>query len=254
MKIHILGTGTSQGIPVIGCSCEVCKNSDPRDQRLRSCVVVEQEGIFLLIDTGPDLRQQMLNGEIPRVDAVLYTHEHNDHMIGLDDIRPFNFMQKADLPIYGLERVLDEIKKRFAYVFADDKYPGAPCAVTHNISGNEIFYIKNIEIQPINVVHGRLEILGYRIGKFAFVTDASYISDTEIEKLLDLDVLIINALRLQQHPSHFTLEEALDVIRKVNPRRAYITHVSHLMGRVEDWSSSLPPNAYPAYDGLVIEI
>lgn len=254
MKVHILGTGTSQGVPVIGCKCLVCTSEDVKNNRLRSCVVIEQDGTYILIDTGPDMRQQMLRADIPRIDAILYTHEHNDHVIGLDDIRPYNFKQNEDLPIYGLERVVKEIKDRFAYVFADKRYPGAPQAVAHSITGDHTFQVNGIKIMPIRVVHGRLPILGYRIGGMAFITDASHIEEAEIEKLQDLDVLIINALRQEQHPSHFNLSEALEIIEKVSCRRAYITHISHYMGLQKEWSKLLPAHVKASYDGLTITL
>ena len=254
MRIHLLGTGTSQGVPVIGCTCAVCTSKDTRDARLRSCAVIEDDGVFLLIDTGPDLRQQMLKAAIPRVDAILYTHEHNDHVIGLDDIRPYNFAQKSDLPVYGLPRVVEEVKSRFHYAFAENWYPGAPRAVAYSISGEESINLHGVDVLPIQVMHGRLPILGYRFGKIAFITDASHIDMAELDKLRDLDVLVINALRHEQHPAHFNLAEALAVIKEVSPRRSYITHVSHYMDKYENWAKSLPADVYAAYDGLVVEV
>jgi len=254
VKLHLLGTGTSQGVPVINCNCVACSSSDPVDKRFRSAAVFEINDVFLLVDTGPDLRMQLLKANIPRIDAILYTHEHNDHVIGLDDIRPYNFKQKSDIPIYGQSRVLREIKSRFAYIFSEIKYPGAPGAKAFEISGDETIQIKGIEITPINVLHGRIEILGYRIGNAAFITDASFISDSELKKLQGLDVLVINALRMEQHPAHFNLDEALELIEKVNPKRSFITHVSHLMGKYTDWKERLPQDVYGAYDGIVIEL
>lgn len=254
MKIHLLGTGTSQGVPVIGCNCEVCQSMDSRDVRLRSCAVIESDGKYILVDTGPDLRQQMLKARIPRVDAILYTHEHNDHVIGLDDIRPYNYAQQSELPVYGLARVVEEVKNRFQYVFAEKRYPGAPQAVAYSISGQESLNLDGIHIQPIDVTHGRLPILGYRFENVAFITDASALKPAEIEKLRGLQVLVINALRHEQHPAHFNLEEALAVIKEVKPARAYITHISHYMGKYENWANLLPADVFPAYDGLVIEV
>lgn len=254
MKIHLLGTGTSQGVPVIGCACEVCRSTDSKDARLRSCAVIESDDTYLLIDTGPDLRQQMLKARIPRVDAILYTHEHNDHVVGLDDIRPYNFAQKGELPLYGLPRVMQELKDRFKYVFAEKRYPGAPQAIGYNISGQESLHLHGMHIQPIEVIHGRLPILGYRFENIAFITDASALEPSELEKLRGLEVLVINALRHEQHPAHFNLEEALAVIKELKPSRAFITHVSHYMGKYENWVQMLPAEVYPAYDGLVIEV
>lgn len=254
MKLYILGTGTSQGVPVVGCTCPVCLSEDENDKRLRSSAVFEIDGRYLLIDTSPDFRQQMLKARIPRIDAILYTHEHNDHVIGLDDVRPYNFMQKTEMMLYGLPRVLAEVRKRFAYVFAENKYPGAPSASTNEINGETTVIVDGIEVIPINVIHGRLPILGYRIEDIAYITDASAIDHEEFEKLTGLKVLVINALRMQKHPSHFNLTEALDVIARVSPERAYITHVSHLMGKYKDWTKNLPPNVFGANDGLVIEV
>ncbi len=245
MKIHILGTGTSQGVPVIGCDCEVCLSTDLRDKRLRSCVVIEQDGVYLLIDTGPDLRQQMLSAQIPRIDAILYTHEHNDHVVGLDDIRPYNFKQQADMIVYGLPRVIADVTRRFDYAFGDKKYPGAPRAVARSISGDEHISIEGTEVTPIHIHHGRIMILGYRVGGFAFITDASHIEEVELDKLRNLDVLVINALRYEQHHSHFNLEEALETIATLRPRRAYITHMSHYIGLHKNMEKTLPQDVYP---------
>lgn len=212
------------------------------------------DGRYILIDTGPDLRMQMLTADIPRVDAILYTHEHNDHVIGLDDIRAYNFKQGTDLPVYGLPRVLDEIHRRFAYAFDGNGYPGAPRATLHPISGDTSIHICGVDIVPIHVDHGVLPILGYRIGDFVFITDANSIADSEIHKLQGVDTLVVNALHHRQHPSHFNLEEALAFIRMVRPRQAYITHVSHYMGVYNEWGRQLPADVFAAYDGLVIDL
>jgi phosphoribosyl 1,2-cyclic phosphate phosphodiesterase len=254
VKITLLGTGTSQGIPVIGCECDVCASDDVRDDRLRSGVSIEASGINLLIDTGPDLRQQILRSGLKRIDAILYTHEHNDHVAGLDDIRPFNFMQKADMPFFGLSRVLQDIEKRFAYVFEKNPYPGSPRATLNPIEPGNTFFINSLEITPIEVMHGHLPILGFRIGDFSFITDVSSISMESKELIKGSKVLVISALRKEKHHSHFNLQQAIDVVLELKIEKAYLTHISHMMGKTKDWEKELPPNIYPAFDGLEIEL
>lgn len=252
MKITLLGTGTSQGIPVIGCDCEACTSNDFRDTRLRSGVVVESDEANILIDTGPDLRQQLLKLSIKHLNGVLYTHEHNDHVAGLDDIRPFNFMQNEDIPFYGLSRVLKDIAHRYAYVFTHNPYPGSPRAVLHEIVHGEKFYIGDLEIIPITVMHGLLPILGYRIGDFSFITDASLISEESKNLIKGSKIVVISALRKEKHHSHYTLYEAIDVIQEMEIEKAFFTHISHRMGVTEEWEKELPDNIFPAYDGLEI--
>ncbi|SMD31871.1 phosphoribosyl 1,2-cyclic phosphate phosphodiesterase [Reichenbachiella faecimaris] len=251
MKLTFLGTGTSQGIPVIACNCEVCRSVDFHDQRLRTSVLIEYEGTNLLIDTGPDFRQQMLVNRVKRLDAVLYTHEHKDHTAGLDDIRSYNFKQKMDMPLYGRPSVLDQLKRDYAYMFTESKYPGVASVTLHEIE-NKPFTINQVKVQPIEVMHYQLPVYGYRIGDMAYITDAKTVSNTEREKLKDLDVLVINALQKKSHISHLTLEEAIQFIADINPRRAYITHVGHYMGLHKDVQNELPENVYLAYDGLIL--
>lgn len=254
MKFQFLGTGTSQGVPAIGCDHPVCLSSDPRDKRMRaSGMLTGPEGQKLLIDCGPDFRMQMLTFGHQRLDAVLLTHEHNDHIIGLDDTRPIIFSQQEDLAIYAQPRVIEQVKKRFAYAFAPNPYPGSPQFRLHSLD-NEAFFVKGIEIQPLPVEHYLLPIYGYRIGNFAYITDASRIPDTTFELLKGVEVLVINALRISpKHPAHFTLGEALDIIEKTKTQRAYLTHMSHLIGFHQELSESLPPHIQPAYDGLEIK-
>jgi len=252
VKITLLGTGTSQGIPVIGCTCDACVSEDPRDYRLRSGVLIEEGDVNILIDTGPDLRYQMLKNKVARVDAILYTHEHNDHIIGLDDIRPFNFAQKVDMPLYAMPRVADELQDRFGYIFSQSPYPGAPRAILHRIKDYDCFEVGSIKIQPIHVMHGNLPILGYRFGDFAFITDASYIGDESLHQLSGVKILVINALRKEEHHSHFTLDQACRIIKKVAPKTAYLTHLSHRMGRTSSWEQELPEGVFPSFDGLEI--
>ncbi|MEO9802078.1 MAG: MBL fold metallo-hydrolase [Reichenbachiella sp.] len=252
MKLTFLGTGTSQGIPVIACDCEVCHSLDFHDQRLRSSVIVEQNGTNILIDTGPDFRQQMLTNRIKSLDAVLYTHEHKDHTAGLDDIRSFNFKQKIDMPLYGRPSVLDQLKRDYAYMFAESKYPGVASVILNEIE-NKPFTIGEIEIQPIEVMHHKLPVYGYRFGDMAYITDAKTVSAPEREKLKGLDVLVINALQKKPHISHLTLDEAIEFIADIQPKRAFITHLSHYMGLHRDVQNELPENVYLAYDGLILK-
>ena len=250
MKITLLGTGTSQGIPVIGCDCEACLSNDSRDDRLRSGILVQSNGVNVLVDTGPDLRQQLLKVGIKHVNGVLYTHEHNDHVAGLDDIRAFNFIQKSDIPFYGLPRVLDDIELRFGYVFSKNRYPGAPKATLHPIDSGITFIIDEMKITSVGVMHGSLPILGYRFGDFAFITDASLISESS-KKLLDgTKVLVLSALHREVHHSHFNLSEAIAIIQEMKIEKAFLTHISHRMGVTSDWEKELPDNIFPAYDGM----
>ena len=253
MQVRFLGTGTSQGIPIIGCPCPVCTSEDPRDKRFRTSALVTVDGLNILIDTGPDLRMQLLRAGVTRLDAVLYTHEHMDHTAGLDDVRPINFMMKQTLNLYGLPRVMRALHRSFEYAFAEHKYPGVPTIALNPIKP-EPFFIQDIEIQPIRVRHMTLPILGYRIRNFAYITDGSFIAPTELKKLKGVDVLVVNALRKEEHYSHFNLEQALSVIRSVGPQRAYLTHVSHEMGLYAEIDPTLPENVFLGIDNEVIEL
>ncbi|MEA2043501.1 MAG: MBL fold metallo-hydrolase [Bacteroidota bacterium] len=254
MKLRFLGTGTSQGVPVIGCKCEVCTSIDPRDHRLRSSVLLQHNDKNIVIDAGPDFRQQMLEADISSLDAILLTHEHKDHIGGLDDVRAFNYLQKKPTDIYGEKRVLDALKNYdFAYVFAKKEYPGVPKFELHTIS-NSPFSVGDIEIIPIRGIHKKLPVFGFRINSFAYITDMNMISDKEMKKLENLDVLVINALRRRTHPSHFNLESALKVIQQLKPKEAYLTHMSHYIGTYKDLFNELPKNIMPAYDRLEIDI
>ena len=253
LKVTFLGTGTSQGIPVVGSDHPVCQSVDPKDKRLRVSVLVEVEGLNLVIDCGPDFRQQMLSNNVKHLDAILFTHEHSDHTVGLDDIRPF-FFKQGDIPIYAHQRVMQSLRKRFDYIFAsENKYPGAP-SVGENIIQNSPFKVKNLSVLPINVMHNRVQVFGFRIQEFAYVTDAKTIEEEEAEKLKGVEVLVLNALRKEPHHSHFNLEEALGFIEKIKPKRAYLTHISHVMGFHEEVQKELPPNVFLAYDNLQITI
>ena len=251
MKIIFLGTGTSQGVPVIACKCPVCTSLDYRNKRLRTSVYVETENLSIVIDTGPDFRQQMLNARIHKLDAVLFTHAHKDHIAGLDDVRAFNFHQKKIIPLYGETKVLDQIKKEFAYIFSEDKYPGIP-QVQLNTIVNKPFSIDGQKIYPIKLLHYQLSVFGFRINDFSYVTDASFITEEEKKKLIGSKVLVINALQKKKHISHFTLEQALDLVRELSPHQAYLTHISHRMGLHQEVTLDLPKNVQMAYDGLEI--
>ncbi len=253
MQITLLGTGTSQGVPVVGCDCATCLSDDPRDHRLRTAAYVEVGEIKLLIDAGPDLRQQLLNNRITQIDAILVTHEHKDHLAGLDDIRPVYFMRKQPMDIYSLQRVLNVIRKDFDYAFKANPYPGAPAFNLHNVRDDN-FAVNGVEIQPIHVRHLTLPILGYRIGKLAYITDASFIAESELKKLTGLDVLVINALRIKEHYSHFNLEQALNIIKLLQPNRAYLTHISDKMGRYAEVAPLLPDNVFLGVDGMRITV
>ena len=253
MKITFLGTGTSQGIPVIGSRHEVCLSSDSRDKRLRSSVLLEWDDAVYVIDCGPDFRQQLLAAKVNKLDGILFTHYHADHTAGLDDIRPFS-LRYGEMQMYMNQGVAQNLKERFAYIFAtENRYAGAP-SVHLNIIDNEEFLLSGKRIIPIEVMHGKLKIFGYKLDSFAYITDAKTIEKEARVKLRDLDVLVINALRLETHATHFNLDEALEFIKEVNPKKAYLTHISHLLGFHEKVSKELPDNVFLAYDGLVLNV
>lgn len=250
LRFTLLGTGTSQGIPVIGCDCAVCMSDSPEDKRLRAALLVQSTTTNIVIDVGPDFRQQMLSTQIAKLDAVLLTHEHNDHVIGLDDLRPFNFRQKINMPIYTSERVLTDLKSRFAYTFAEKIYPGVATFDWYLIDKNSHFTIQDIDIQCIEIMHGALPILGFRFGNVAYCTDVKSFSETELAKLKGLDTLVISALHHEKHHSHLTLTEALDYIEQLQPRRAILTHMSHQMGLSQAINNILPAHVLLGYDGM----
>ena len=251
MKITLLGTGTSQGIPQIACDCKVCMSENPKDNRLRSSIMIEVDNQTLVVDTGPDFRTQMLREKVKKVDAILFTHEHKDHIAGLDDVRAFNHKWKMDMQVFSTERVKQALKREFHYVFSGNDLPGIP-KININIISNQPFYINKTEIIPIEVMHHKLSVLGFRINNFAYVTDVSFISGKEKEKLKNLDVLILDSLRKKEHLSHFNLEQSLSLINELNPKKSYLTHISHLMGREEDVLKELPENVQLAFDGQKI--
>lgn len=251
MDLIFLGTGTSSGIPVIGCHCEVCRSKNEKDKRMRSSIYVKSEETALVIDTGPDFRMQILHNEIEHLDAALITHTHKDHIAGLDDAKSFADINKRPFPIFANGDSAQIIENEFAYAFQSLRYPGIPNFELRKID-DQPFFIHNLKITPIPVMHYRLPILGYRIGSFAYITDASEIPSDSLKKLQDLDILVINALRITKHIAHFTLEEAIDMIRTIKPKKAYLTHMSHHLGLHDVVFGRLPKNIFLAYDGLKI--
>lgn len=254
MKITFLGTGTSQGIPIIGSTHPVCLSSNPKDKRLRVSVLIEWDDYVYVIDCGPDFRQQMLRVNCSKIDGVLFTHEHADHTMGMDDIRPF-FFRQGDIDLYAHQRVFKALERRFDYIFeTKNKYPGAPSVIKHVVKENEPFKLGNLQVVPIDGLHYKLQVFGYRFGDFAYLTDMKTVNESEIDKLQNLDVLVVNALREESHISHFNLEEALLFIDKVKPKRAYLTHISHHFGFHDEVQQKLPKNVFLAYDNLQITI
>ena len=254
MKLTFLGTGTSQGVPVIACDCGVCLSPDIRDKRLRTSVMITINNLNYLIDCGPDFRQQMLREKIQDIRAILFTHEHKDHIAGMDDVRAFNFKHQKDMDVYCDMNVQNALLREFPYVFSDNKYPGVPEVNIHQINSNESFNIDGNLFTPIEVMHYKLPVLGFRVNDLTYITDAKTISRKEIEKIKGTRVLVINALRIREHISHFNLKEALSFINEIKPEVAYLTHVSHLMGRTKDVEKKLPDNVIIAYDGLKVDL
>lgn len=253
MKITFLGTGTSQGIPVIGCKCDVCLSTDFRDNRLRTSILIEIADRTIVIDSGPDFRYQMLRAKVEDLDAILYTHEHKDHIAGLDDIRPFNYILKKRIDIYATERVQEAIKREFAYIFSDVKYHGLPQISLHRVY-EKPFAIGGAKITPFEVMHHKLPVTGYRIGDFTYITDAKTISQTSLGMIEGTKILVLNALQKEAHVSHFTLREAIDMAKEVGAEKTYFTHISHNLGLHADVSQELPRGISLAYDGLSFEL
>lgn len=249
MKITFLGTGTSQGVPVIACECNTCLSPDQHDKRLRTSLLLETDETTLLFDAGPDFRQQMLREHVSKLDSIILTHEHKDHISGLDDVRAFNYKSQDAIDIYSEDRVQKAIKKEYSYVFSEFQYPGIPKMRLNSIPEHS-FIVNGIQIIPVRVFHYRLPVYGFRIGNFAYITDANYIPEESKEKLFGVKSLVINALRKEKHISHFSLREAIDFIREISPKKAFITHLSHQMGCHAEVSKELPPEIMLAYDGL----
>ena len=253
MKITILGSGTSQGVPVIACECDVCASTDSLDKRLRASILISVMGQNYVIDTGPDFRQQMLREKVKSLRAIVYTHEHKDHVAGMDDVRAFNYCERRDMEIFCNERVEMALKKEFHYVFSNDNYPGIPSVHLNRIENKSFQLPDGPMITPIEVMHYKMPVFGYRINDFTYITDAKTIAPAEIEKVKGTKILIVNALHRSEHISHFNLEEALAFIAIIQPEKAYLTHISHLFGKHSEIEESLPENVFIAYDGLEIE-
>lgn len=250
MKIKFLGTGTSQGVPVIGCTCAVCVSQDTKNKRLRSSALIKISNKNILIDTGPDLRQQALKNKINKIDYVLYTHAHRDHVSGIDELRSFNFIQKKSIKAYGNKELVNQLENDYSYIFSDFKYPGLPEVELNKVNKN--FYLDDIEIIPIKVKHHKLNILGYRIGNLTYITDAKTISDNQLKKINGSQILVINCLQIKEHLSHLNMEEVLSLIRKIEVKKIYLIHISHNLGLHDEINKSLPDNIELAYDNLEI--
>jgi phosphoribosyl 1,2-cyclic phosphate phosphodiesterase len=251
VKITFLGTGTSQGVPVITCKCSVCQSDDLKDKRLRSSVLIETERNTFVIDAGPDFRQQMLREKVEKLDAVLITHGHKDHIAGLDDVRAFNFFLKKAVDIYARKEVQDILKSDFFYAFEDEKYPGVPEIELYEVE-NAPFEINGDTIVPVEVMHYKLPVFGYRLGDFTYITDANHIMENELEKIKGSRIIVLNALRRRKHISHFTLDEAVELLKQLQPEKAYLTHISHQLGLHTEIEKELPDFINVAYDGLTI--
>lgn len=253
LKITFLGTGTSQGVPVIACSCKVCTSEDSKDNRLRSSILVSTNNENYVVDTGPDFRQQMLRNKVSTLKAILFTHEHKDHVAGMDDVRAFNFAEKRDMEVFCSVPVQEALHREFSYVFATNRYPGIP-RVNINLIQNEEFTIEGLTVLPIQVMHYKMPVFGFRFNDFTYITDAKTVALEERNKIRGSKVLVVNALRKEEHISHFNLDQALAFIEDIQPERAYLTHISHLFGTQEEIEKLLPENVFVAYDGLVIDM
>ncbi len=253
MKITFLGTGTSQGVPMIACKCEVCTSDDPKDKRLRSSILIQQDELNIVVDTTPDFRYQMLRAGVDHLDAVLITHSHKDHIAGMDDVRAYNYFQNGPVDIYATEAAQSIIRKEFSYVFAEKRYPGIPQINLHTV-GNEPFEVEGVRIRPVHVTHYKMPVVGFRIGSFTYITDANYIDPVEKEKILGTKVLVLNALRKQPHISHFTLPEAIALSDELQAEATYFTHISHQLGRYKEVTEELPEGKFLAFDGLQLTV
>ena len=254
MKVTFLGTGTSQGVPVIACDCAVCISADQHDKRLRVSVLIEMQGKTIIVDTGPDFRYQMLRAGVKKLDAILYTHQHKDHVAGLDDVRAFNYVQNSEIDIYANKRVQEALKNEFHYVFSGNNYPGIPRLKLNTIEEGLPFQAAGIDVIPISVMHFQLPVFGFRIADFTYITDANLITAAEKSKIKGSDILVINALQKEKHISHFTLEEALELAAEIGAKKTYLTHISHRLGAHDEVSEQLPEGVFLAYDGLELEL
>jgi phosphoribosyl 1,2-cyclic phosphate phosphodiesterase len=253
MEVTFLGTGTSGGVPLIGCQCEVCKSNDARDKRLRTSILIQQDGLNIVLDCGPDFRQQMLRADVHKLDAILMTHAHKDHTAGFDDIRAFNFMQKKAINVYCTEETEQSIKEQFSYAFSETDYPYLPKMNFVRIQNSE-FGILNLKIMPIEVMHATMSVFGYRFGDFTYITDAKTIAKAERDKIRGTKILVVNALRHEIHYSHFTIDEALELVNDVKPELTYLIHMSHQFGLHAAMEKEFPANIRIAYDGLKISV
>ncbi len=253
-RVTFTGTGTSQGVPLIACKCPVCLSEDPRDKRLRSSIKIEVSGLTLVIDSGPDFRQQMLRSGTEKLDGLIFTHEHKDHIAGMDDIRAFNYINKKAVDVYASVQVQAALHREYQYIFSDFRYPGIPEVNMHTIANNEDFNIGDVKITPIEVLHYKLPVLGFRINDFTYITDANFISDSEKEKIKGSRILVLNALRKEKHISHYTLQEAIALTDELGVPEVYFTHISHQLGKHAEVSPTLPPGKNLAFDGLQITL
>lgn len=253
MKITFLGTGTSQGVPVIGCSCAVCTSADKRDNRLRTSVWIDTPQASIVIDSGPDFRYQMLRAHVRRLDAIIFTHGHKDHVAGMDDVRAYNYFDQKPMEVYATTDTQDVLKREFHYVFGNQYYPGIPQVNLHTI-GSEPFQVNGLTITPIRVLHYKMEVLGFRIGDFTYITDANYIAPEELEKAKGSKAFVLNALRHEKHISHYNLQDAIRIAREVNAENSYFTHISHQLGTHKEVSLALPQGMHLAYDGLQLQL
>lgn len=250
MKVTFLGTGTSQGVPLIGCNCSVCTSEDKRNNRLRTSIWIETPDTSIVIDSGPDFRYQMLRQHINKLDAIVFTHGHKDHVAGMDDVRAYNFFSKKAMQVYATKETQEVLKREFSYVFSGAKYPGIPQVNLNTINERDNFSINGLELTPILVKHMFMDVLGFRVGDFTYITDANYIAESEIEKIKGSKVLVLNALRKEEHPSHFTLDEAIEMAQKIGAEQTYFTHISHQLGTHEEIDNQLPDGINLSYDGL----
>jgi phosphoribosyl 1,2-cyclic phosphate phosphodiesterase len=253
LKITFLGTGTSQGVPVIACNCAVCLSKNPKDNRLRSSILIESDTTTIIVDTGPDFRYQMLRNHTQKLDAIIFTHPHKDHIAGMDDVRAFNSKQKSAMEVFATEATQESLRREFYYIFSDFKYPGIPL-INFNTIALDRFTVGDITLQPIEVFHYKMPVLGFRVKDFTYITDAKTITDTEFEKIKGTKILVINALQIEKHISHFTLEEAIAFAKKVNAEQTYFTHISHKLGKHKDVSEELGSNIALSFDGLSFDI
>lgn len=254
MKITFIGTGTSQGVPFIGCDCPVCTSADKRNDRLRTSVWIDTPEASVVIDSGPDFRQQMLRYNVRRLDAIVFTHGHKDHVAGMDDVRAYNFHDKKAMNVYADLNTQEVLKREFQYVFQEPNYPGIPQVDLNTINGDNSFNINGLKFNPIKVLHYKMEVLGFRIGDITYITDANYISPEQLDKAKGSKVLVLNALRHEAHPSHFTLQEAIEVATAVGAENTYFTHISHQLGLHDEVEATLPNGMHLAYDGLTLHL